>query len=38
MNTSATFNAANVNINNQWGKITGTRPARILSGAFRFEF
>ncbi len=38
MNTSATFNASNVNINAQWGTVNGTRPARILSGDFRFEF
>jgi hypothetical protein len=33
-----TLNNSNVNINTTAGEVTGTRPARIISGDFRFEF
>ncbi len=36
--TSVTLNNALVNTNTNAGLMTGTRPARIISGDFRFEF
>jgi hypothetical protein len=38
LGTSAIFNASNVNTQNTFGTVTGTRPARICSGVLRFEF
>jgi hypothetical protein len=38
LNTGATFNASQVQINNNFGLPNNTRPARILASVLRFEF